>query len=101
MTPLIRDRIDTDGSILIEERIVASACRMRAEGHVKRRVLVSFAKFFELARRLAPSRIRVKAGPHGEYIKLLTAAGYLWIVPSATIPDGSEAYEFEQRSVTP
>lgn len=92
------DHINTDGSIMIEERIIASACRILAEGRgVRRRVLVSFAQFFNIARRMHRT-ISVKAGPHGEYIKLITPAGYLWIVPSITLEDGSEAYAFEQRT---
>lgn len=91
------DHINTDGSLPIEDRIVESACRQRAEGRgVKRRVLVSFAQFFNVARRQKQSPIQ--AGPHGEYIMLLSAAGYLWITPSAELAEQSEAYKFEVRT---
>jgi hypothetical protein len=90
------DHIDRASCIPIEERIMASACRIRAERKpAKRRVLVSYAAFFGIVRRMD---VPVHEGAFADYIAVVSPAGRLWITPSPDIVDDDD-YRFEHREV--
>lgn len=77
----------------VEERIIATAVLVRAQGRkLGRRVLLSPKTFADVAIRL---QAKVKEGPHCAYFMIHTPLGGMWVVPSEHIRDGR--YQFEHR----